>query len=264
VFERVEGGRIRLIADDGRNHVLRTDKSYDVILSDSTHPRTADSWVLYTRDFYNLCRRRLEDDGVMAQWVPLHGLTEDDYKMIVRTFRSVFPHATVWLNPRYSVLLGTPGPLRVDLERLGERLRSPRARAGLQEVNLSDPLSLLATLALDEAAAKEYAGSGRINTDDRAAIGFGDRRRSRTTGGLAVLIGLLPRLTVRAGEVVRAPPRALERVERRLRSRQRVLAGVVALRLGDRTRAATEMERAVALDPGNPEAVRQLRRIAGP
>ena len=74
LFERWNGGLaarldeagVRLVFDDGRNHVLRTTRRYDVIISDSTHPATADSWVLYTREFYRLCRERLNDGGMMA------------------------------------------------------------------------------------------------------------------------------------------------------------------------------------------------------
>ena len=40
--------------------MLRTARAYDVIISDSTHPGTADSWVLYTEEFYRLCRRAAE------------------------------------------------------------------------------------------------------------------------------------------------------------------------------------------------------------
>jgi len=35
-------------------------------------------------------------------------LTVDDYNIIVRTFRTVFPHATIWVTKGYSVMLATP------------------------------------------------------------------------------------------------------------------------------------------------------------
>jgi spermidine synthase len=261
VFERLEADRIDLIADDGRNHVLRTPETYDVIISDSTHPRTADSWVLYTRDFYELCKRRLNAGGYIAQWVPLHGLTADDYRMIVRTFRSVFPHCSLWLNTQYTVLLGAPEPLRIEFDRLRERLASGPAKAALDEVNLGDPVSLLGTLALDEVALAAYAGEGPINTDNRAHINFGDRLRTHTTGGVAAMVSLVPHLSGRVNYVVKATPVESRGLQRRLRSRAHMLVGFVAAKLGDRQRAVQELRRARQTDAGNVEAQRILDRL---
>ena len=115
-------------------------------------------------------------------------MTVDDYKMILRTFRSVFPHATVWLTKDYSVLLATPVAA-------GDRLRASaesgssfrRLRAALDEVDLGDPVSLVATLVLDEQRLGHYVGEGPVNTDDRPHISFGDRLRSGTQTGIPAM-----------------------------------------------------------------------------
>ena len=58
-------------------------------------------------------------------------------------FRSVFAHTSIWLTTEYSVLLGTPDPLEIDLRRVNWRLESPAVRASLAEVGLGDPAALL-------------------------------------------------------------------------------------------------------------------------
>ena len=126
VYRRLDGDPIELIFDDGRNHLLRTERRYDVIVADATHPGTSDSWVLYTADFYHLTRQRLRAGGMLAQWLPLHGLTPDDYRTILRTFRVHYPHASVWLTPGYTVLLGATEPVVFDFERIASRLAVPR------------------------------------------------------------------------------------------------------------------------------------------
>ena len=74
-----------------------TEKKYDMISTGIIHPLvSAGSSNIYTADFYRLCRRILTEDGVMCQWVPLHRLPEAHFKMIVRTFRQVFPETTLW------------------------------------------------------------------------------------------------------------------------------------------------------------------------
>ncbi|MGZ6293020.1 MAG: fused MFS/spermidine synthase, partial [Syntrophales bacterium] len=59
--------------DDGRNYLVTSNKRYDVIICDSTHPRAYDSWILYTEEFYHAVKNRLLPDGVFAQWVPVLG-----------------------------------------------------------------------------------------------------------------------------------------------------------------------------------------------
>jgi spermidine synthase len=264
IFERLEGGRLEVLVDDGRNHILRTRSRYDAIISDATHPGTADSWILYTEEFYRLCKKRLKPGGIVAQWLPLHGLTPEDHRMILRTFRTVFPHATLWLTRGYTILLATPDQLRVDLGRLRETLTRDAVRQSLSEVDLGDPVSFLATLALDEVAVAAYVGPGRINTDDRPHVSLADRRRTGTAGGAAVLLGLIPHLTPRVdARLLKAREEDTERLTRRRMARRRVLIADLALRFGDRQRALRNLRVARALDPDEPMAPRFLERLEG-
>jgi spermidine synthase len=262
IFERLEEPPLEVVVDDGRNHVLRTDRRYDVIISDATHPGTADSWILYTEEFYRLCRDRLGPGGMMAQWLPLHGLTAEDHRIILRTFRQVFPHATLWLTRGYTVLLATPERLSVDYETLRERLGRDDVEKSLFEVDLDDPPSFLSALALDEEAFADYSGSGKINTDDRPHVSFADRSRAGTAAGLPALAALVPHLVEQVDpgwhfdeETDRAA------VARRFVSRTHTFRADVALRLGDRQSAMQELQRARALDPEERWAARLLRGL---
>ena len=108
--------------------------------------------MLYTEEFYQLCRQRLKKEGFIAQWIPLHGLAVADYEMLLRTFRAVFPHATLWLTDKYSIVLGANQPQHIDFELLAQRLSAAALQESLQEVDLADPVSFAGTLALDERA----------------------------------------------------------------------------------------------------------------
>ena len=262
IFERLQGGAIDVVVDDGRNHVLRTERRYDVIISDATHPGTADSWILYTEEFYRLCKSRLDDGGIMAQWLPLHGLSSADHKMILRTFRTVFPHATLWLTRGYSVLLATPERLSIEFDGLARRLNHESIRSNLFEVDLDDPFSYLAALALDEEAALAYTGPGSTNTDDRPHISFTDRSTAGTAGGLPVALVLIPALVEDPRSIVTgADTETLAKLRRRFVARKLALSADVRLRLGDREGAVRELRRARAVDPDERTAPRMLRNL---
>jgi len=114
--------RVAVHLEDGRHFLAMTPDSYDVIISDATNPASVDSWLLYTVEFYSLCAAKLNPGGVMAQWLPVHSGSTETYNTIVRTFQTVFPNTSIWQTRDYTVLVGTPGPLRIDYPALVARL----------------------------------------------------------------------------------------------------------------------------------------------
>ncbi len=262
IFERFDEPHLNIIIDDGRNHVLRTDRYYDVIISDSTHPGTADSWVLYTEEFYRLCKAKLRPGGIVAQWLPLHGLTVYDFKMILRTFRQVYPHATLWLTDVYTLMLGTSERMQIDYEQVQRRLQAPMVRRSLENVLLAGAPGFLSTLALDETALGQYTGDGPTNTDDRPYISFSDRTRKGTSFGVPALASLLPFLTESVSDYLTEPDEAtVARLDRRFRARHHYLHGVVAFLEKNEATATAQLQRALRIDPDEANAARLLRRL---
>jgi len=158
--------RFRFITGDGRNHILLTQDRYDVISVNAIHP--AYSPYLYTQEFYQLCRSRLSENGVMCAWVATNVFYLAD---LLKTFQSVFPHCSLWYcNTGHTILIGTPGPLNIDFRRWQERMSEEPVRENLAEVWLDDPVRLLSTMILDAEGIKMFSASGRISTDDRPLI----------------------------------------------------------------------------------------------
>ena len=158
--------RLHLHVEDGRNFLLQTPHRYDIITTDATHPSNTSSWALFTREFYVSVADRLTPDGVFVQWMPFHSLLESDYKMILRTFASVFPNATLWYTGgSHTLLVATPQPLTdADLERMAQMVeQNPIALADLQRASL-----VRAYFAMDTAALLAYVGDGPLSTDDNA------------------------------------------------------------------------------------------------
>ncbi|MBK9470957.1 MAG: fused MFS/spermidine synthase [bacterium] len=157
--------------DDGRNFLVTSRKQYDLVISDSTHPRAYDSWILYTQEFYASVRQRLAPGGIFAQWVPvLDSMRGPLFSIHLNTFRTVFPHTTLWLVPGsdQALLLAMPGPLAVDAGRLQARLDRLPDWFSAAEYRLDTVERLAAFFWLDEAAMSRLIGSEtRINTDGR-------------------------------------------------------------------------------------------------
>jgi len=175
---------VNLTLDDGRNFALTTDKKYDMISTGIIHPLvSANSAGFYTTDFYELCKNILTEDGIMCQWVPLHRVPEEDYKMIVRTFKASFPHTTLWYKytPDFVILIGTPEKLKIDFRDFKRRMENEAVRADLELVNMDDPIALLDSFMMDEDTIDQYVGDGPLHTDNRPRMEFFGSRMGNTT-----------------------------------------------------------------------------------
>lgn len=184
-YEALSDPRLRIILNDAGSYVRATPNRYDAIVSDATHPGAAESWVLYTREFYENCKARLEPDGVMCQWLPLHGLSSDDFRTVLRTFQSVYPHATLWFARGHTVLLATERPLVLDAQRIRRVLDDPKAGPSLKSAYLNTPLAVLKNLALTEANMALLAQGVPLATENRTPLEFaGWRAHRQATVGL--------------------------------------------------------------------------------
>jgi len=162
----VDDPRTRIHLDDGRYYLATTDKLFDVIISDATNPASSDSWLLYTLEFYRLCREKLAAGGVMAQWLPLHSGSPETYCTIVKTFQKVFPHTSIWYIKDYTMLIGLPQPLGISYPELVEKLSNESIRADLAPYCLDNSLELLDCFLMGERAARRMTEDARVSTDD--------------------------------------------------------------------------------------------------
>jgi spermidine synthase len=155
---------VRLRIDDGRNYLRLTDKRYDVLTADIIHPTQAGSGNLYSVEYFRLCSKALKDDGVMLQWISQR--TQEEYELIMRTFLTVFPNATLWAKG--ALIVGTRKPLEIERASFDRRLQEPSTRAALEQFGIKDFQSLLALYRAGPEEMREFLGpDDLVLTDDR-------------------------------------------------------------------------------------------------
>ena len=166
---------------DGRHYLLDSAGGYDLAIIDSTHPKAVDSWILYTEEFYRLVEARLAPGGVAVQWLPLHGLSENEFKIVVATFVAAFEHATLWTTVgfetyglvAYAKLVGRKGgPLEIDLERLEQRLNAPAVAADLKPWGMDRPEAIVDQLVARGEALRSWTQGLPIQTDDHPIVPY--------------------------------------------------------------------------------------------
>lgn len=170
----VTDARIELRLSDGRRELLRSEETYDLITLEPPPPSAAGVVNLYSTDFYSLAARRLNRDGLVAQWLPLPTQTNGDTRSLVRSFLDVFPAAMLWTTELHEMLLvGSLFPIELDAGRITSRFHQPDVSTSLGEVGVESPAALLATFVCDQSGLEGYAKDALPVTDDRPRIEYG-------------------------------------------------------------------------------------------
>jgi spermidine synthase len=117
----LEDRHVHVILEDGRNVLLTNrQRAYDLITTEVTSVWFAGATNLYSREFYELARRRLKPDGVLQQWVQLHHIGPREVACALATARTVFPYVGLWLYGNQGVMVASARPLAPDAERRPE------------------------------------------------------------------------------------------------------------------------------------------------
>lgn len=123
-FAHVNGGvldrdpRVRLLMNDGRNHLLLTEERYDLVTIEITSIYFAGAASLYSTDFFELVRDRLAPGGVLQQWVQFHHISRLDIARVIASMREVFPHVQLWVSGGQGLLTASMHRATFDYDRI--------------------------------------------------------------------------------------------------------------------------------------------------
>lgn len=166
--------RVEIKISDGRNYVLATKEKFDVILSDSIHPKYFGNGFLYTKDYFELIYRKMGEDGIASMWLPLYSLTLKNYKEILRAFSDVFPYTTVWWFPEpmnsFTIVTGSKSPF--DFNKFIKKMEEEKIKEDLTKINLSEKEKMLSCLILNEKNLKKFLENTRPHIDDLPTVEY--------------------------------------------------------------------------------------------
>jgi len=246
------GVEIRL--RDGRRELLRNSELYDVITLEPPPPSAAGVVNLYSRDFYEIASRRLQPQGILAQWLPLPTQSAADTRSLIRSFLDAFPHATLWTTEIHEMLLvGSLAPMELDVPRIRSRFQQPGVARALQDVGIASPEALLATFVCDRPGLARYAGEALPTTDDRPRIEYGPwvvpGEFERTLVGLLELQIEPP---LKGAEVLAGNTTTTAAVQDSRRLLHTFYATALYAYEGDRQKWSETLRRVLDQDPQNP------------
>jgi spermidine synthase len=209
--------------DDGRHFLLTTDQTFDAITSDPLDPWVKGAANLYTEEFFELVKNRLNPGGVVTIFVQLYEAGLEAVRSEIATFARVFPNAVVWANTINGegydlVLMGQVEPTRIDIMDWNDRLGSPQyaaMRNSLAEIGIYSVVDLLATYAGNGDSLRPWLEPAQINRDRNLRLqylaGFGlNKYEQAAIHREMVSYRVFPR------EMFIAPPDVIEELEQRM------------------------------------------------
>jgi spermidine synthase len=165
--------RVEIVYDDARHYILTAKEKFDIITSDPIHPWVKGAANLYTQEYLELAKKRLNAGGVITQWIPLYESTRETIKSELATFFKVLPGGMTWANNRSGktydlVISGYRDPIKINLDEINERLSRPeyaRVFESLRDVGFSSAIDLFGTYLAQHVDLEPWLADAQINTD---------------------------------------------------------------------------------------------------
>ena len=168
----LDNPKVRIVLNDGRNFLMTTNKTFDVITADPIHPWFKGAGYLYASEYFELAAKRLRPGGVIAQWLPIYELTPTDLASVVRTFQQHFPHTMLWLTHYDAVMVGSNAAFAIDEAELERRIAEPAIAGDLRKVSMGSATDLLSYFVMGTEGMKRFGQHGTLNTDDHLYLEF--------------------------------------------------------------------------------------------
>ena len=172
-FDVVHNPKVRVETDDARHYLFTTKEKFDAITSDPFDPWVKGAANLYTREFFQLVKERLNPGGVVTVFVQLYMSNTEAVKSELATFLEVFPDGLIFSNLHKRVgydlvLVGQATPSPIDVDAIEDRLASReygRVIQSLREIGVYTAVDLLSTFGMSGEQIRPWLANAQINTD---------------------------------------------------------------------------------------------------
>ena len=171
--------RFNIVINDARNALRLTDKTYDAIVSQPSHPWTAGASHLFTREFVVDVKSHLNEGGLFVQWMNSEFVDEGLLRTLAATLAAEFEYVRLY-HPSSQVLMflasETPLDIELQLARTGRPLIDDVmhfSRLGLNGVE-----DLLGAMVMDDEGVRSFSRRAEISTDDNNLMATRSRARA--------------------------------------------------------------------------------------
>ena len=165
--------RLSILLEDGRNHIALSKKSYDVIVSEPSNPWISGVGALFTVDFFDLLKKRLNPGGLACIWVHTN-MSPDSFKSIIRSFTEQFPFVTMWESIAGDdyLLIGSEQEYRLSFEKTQKYLKNEITGKDFAHIGIRNVPDLMSLMIMSRPNLVEFSKNTILHTDDNSFLEF--------------------------------------------------------------------------------------------
>jgi spermidine synthase len=179
-FRVVDNPKVHIRIDDARHYLLTTDEKFDAITSDPLDPWVKGAAMLYTEEFFELVKSKLNPGGNVTLFVQLYESNTAAVKSEIATFMKVFPNGVVWGNTNNGagydlVLMGQVEDTKIDVDAIQAKLDRPEyapIAQSLREIGMNSAVDLFSTFAGRATDLQPWLADAAINRDRNLRLQF--------------------------------------------------------------------------------------------
>lgn len=183
----LDNPKCHILLGDARELLITGKARYDLVFSEPSNPYRAGIASLFTTEFYETAKERLNPGGLFLQWVQAYEVESDAIRMVLATLAGVFPHVEVWTTQTGDLLLVASAEARTwDAAALRARLQVEPFKTAISRIwGVDSAEGFLSHFVCNSTLPARLARMPDVerNTDDNTLLEFAFARSLGRSGG---------------------------------------------------------------------------------
>ena len=177
--------KVNLIYNDIYSYLIHSKKKYDIISSDGKLGTLhSGNTIMLSKDYYELCKSHLKDDGIFTQWIPIITPFKAT-QIILKSLTTTFKYVNVfYFYPSDILMVASKSPIVFDKKHMDMIFANPLLNKELERYNIFNSLSILS--AFTGKYSEDDVLTNEMNTFNKPVLEFEyirDWKKSRLIKG---------------------------------------------------------------------------------
>lgn len=159
--------RVSIKINDARESLLLNNARYDIIVSQPSHPWLMGASNIMNRDFFEIAKSRLSQDGIHGQWVPLFKIDVATLKSIIKAYTDTFEYVISFADTstRDFLMFGSNKPIVIENAAIQEQIGNRDVKRVLARHNIDSVDDVMGYFALSREELVNISASAEPATD---------------------------------------------------------------------------------------------------
>ncbi|MGB9664708.1 MAG: fused MFS/spermidine synthase [Ignavibacteria bacterium] len=165
--------RVKIINEDAQSYLRLVNKKFDVIISEPSNPWIAGIGNLFSKEYFERCKLKLNKDGLMCQWFHIYEMDDDVLTLVISTFNSVFPYVQIW-GGTYGdlILIGSENKIEPNFTDLKNKISDKEINNSLSIIGINNVFTFLTTQILSPEGSFILTDDKHLNSERKPTLEF--------------------------------------------------------------------------------------------